>query len=48
MGKPFAAPVANARSNDRGLWAYDGVDGSKLSGTTGKLVIEKVIMQLKL
>lgn len=38
----FSALVANARSNDRGLWAYDGVDGSKLNGTTGKLVITNV------
>lgn len=38
----FTALVASARSNDRGLWAYDGVSGSSVSGTTGKLVIEKV------
>lgn len=38
----FSALIANARINDRGLWAYDGIDGSSISGTTGKLVIEKV------
>lgn len=41
----FGALVANARSNDRGLWAYDGENGSKVTGTTGKLVIEKVDYQ---
>ncbi|MCM3784958.1 stalk domain-containing protein [Neobacillus mesonae] len=38
----FTALVANARSNNRGLWAYDGEVGSAVKGTTGKLVIEKV------
>ena len=38
----FKHQVQDARANDRGLWAYDGVDGAKLTGTTGKLVIEKV------
>lgn len=38
----FKAQVQDARANDRGLWAYDGIDGKTISGTTGKLVISKV------
>ena len=38
----FQAMVNDARSNDRGLWAYDAVDGSEITGTTGKLVIDNV------
>jgi len=36
------AQVQDARQNDRGLWVYDDEQGSKITGTTGKLVIEKV------
>src|SRR5690606_10680811 len=36
------AQVQDARQNERGLWAYDDEQGSKITGTTGKLVIEKV------
>jgi|GEM_PF-421048 len=38
----FKYQVQDARAHDRGLWAFDGEDGKALSGTTGKLVIEKV------
>lgn len=38
----FKVLVDDARSFDRGLWAFDGTDGLSVTGTKGKVVILKV------